>query len=92
MAGCLELIGNGVTTIADRYGHMDAVATAVEASGLRAVVGHSLFDHSAESDLARSEQLIERLGTDPARARVWAGLAPPGFEVRRAVDTSFTRR
>jgi 5-methylthioadenosine/S-adenosylhomocysteine deaminase len=76
LAGCLELIGNGVTTIADRYGHMDAVATAVEASGLRAVVGHSLFDRSAESDLARSEQLIERLGTDPARARVWAGLAP----------------
>jgi len=31
LAGCLELIQNGVTTIADRYGHMDAVATAVEA-------------------------------------------------------------
>jgi len=76
LAGCLELLQNGVTTIADRYGHMDAVATSVEASGLRAVVGHSLFDRSAASDLARSEALIERLGTDPARARVWAGLAP----------------
>ena len=76
LAGCLELIENGVTTIADRYGHMDAVATAVEASGLRAVVGHSLFDRSAEADLARSEALVERFGTDPARSRVWAGLAP----------------
>jgi 5-methylthioadenosine/S-adenosylhomocysteine deaminase len=76
LAGCLELIENGVTTIADRYGLMDAVATAVETSGLRAVVGHSLFDRSAEADLARSEALVERFGTDPARSRVWAGLAP----------------
>ncbi len=76
LAGCVELLQNGVTTIADRYGHMDAVATAVEASGLRAVVGHSLFDRSAAGDLAKSEALIERLGTDPARSRVWAGLAP----------------
>jgi 5-methylthioadenosine/S-adenosylhomocysteine deaminase len=76
LAGCLELIENGVTAIADRYGHMDAVATAVEASGLRAVVGHSLFDRSAESDLARSEELIKRFGTDPVRSRVWAGIAP----------------
>lgn len=76
LAGCLELLQNGVTTIADRYGQMDAVATAVEASGLRAVVGHSLFDRTAEADLARSERLIERFGTDPGRSRVWAGLAP----------------
>jgi 5-methylthioadenosine/S-adenosylhomocysteine deaminase len=76
LAGCLELLQNGVTTIADRYGHMDAVADAVQASGLRAVVGHSLFDRTAEGDLAASERLIDRFGTDPARARVWAGLAP----------------
>jgi len=35
LAGCLELLQNGVTTIADRYGHMDAVATAVEAMRTR---------------------------------------------------------
>jgi 5-methylthioadenosine/S-adenosylhomocysteine deaminase len=75
LAGCLELLQNGVTTIADR-GHMDALATAVETSGLRAVVGHSLFDRTAPADLALSERLIERFGTDPARSRVWAGLAP----------------
>jgi 5-methylthioadenosine/S-adenosylhomocysteine deaminase len=48
----------------------------VEASGLRAVVGHSLFDRTAETDLARADRLLERFGTDPARSRVWAGLAP----------------
>ncbi|HMH52987.1 MAG TPA: amidohydrolase [Candidatus Acidoferrum sp.] len=100
MAGCLELLQNGVTTIADRYGHMDAVASAVEASGLRAVVGHSLFDRTADADLAASERLIERFGTDPARSRVWAGLAPHATDtcgadllgrVRRLADRSGAR-
>ena len=100
LAGCLELLQNGVTTIADRYGHMDAVATAVEASGLRAVVGHSLFDRTAESDLAHAERLIDRLGTDPGRSRVWAGLAPHATDtcgpnllrrVRRLADRTGAR-
>jgi 5-methylthioadenosine/S-adenosylhomocysteine deaminase len=76
LAGCLELLQNGVTTIADRYGHMNAVATAIEASGLRAVVGQSLFDRTAEADLAAFQRLLERFGADPARSRVWTGLAP----------------
>jgi 5-methylthioadenosine/S-adenosylhomocysteine deaminase len=100
LAGCLELLQNGVTTIADRYGHMDAVATAVEASGLRAVVGHSLFDRSRAADLEQAERLIERLGTDPARSRVWAGLAPHATDtcgpellrrVRRIADRTGAR-
>jgi 5-methylthioadenosine/S-adenosylhomocysteine deaminase len=100
LAGCLELLQNGVTTIADRYGHMDAVATSVEASGLRAVVGHSLRDSAAEADLAKSERLIERLGTDPKRSRVWAGLAPHATDscgpdllrrVRRLADRTGAR-
>jgi 5-methylthioadenosine/S-adenosylhomocysteine deaminase len=75
LAGCLELLQNGVTTIADR-GHVDALAPAVEASGLRALVGHSLYDRTAEADLVLAERLIERFGTDPARSRVSAGVAP----------------
>ena len=47
LAGCLELLLNGVTTIADRYGHMDTVVEAVAASGLRGVVAHSLYDATA---------------------------------------------
>ncbi len=76
LAGCLELLLNGVTTIADRYRDMDAVADAVLASGLRAVVAHSLYDTSAERDLAIATALVERFGTDPARSRVWAGFGP----------------
>src|SRR5207249_6917478 len=52
LAGSLELLLNGVTTVADRYGCMETVATAVEASGLRAIVAHSLFDQAAEAGLA----------------------------------------
>jgi 5-methylthioadenosine/S-adenosylhomocysteine deaminase len=79
---------------------MDAVASAVEASGLRAVVGHSLFDRTAEADLAASERLIERFGTDPTRSRVWAGLAPHATDtcgpellrrVRRLADRTGAR-
>lgn len=75
-AGCLELLLNGVTTIADRYGHMDDVAGAVEESGLRAVLAHSLYDDGAEHELATAQALLERFGTDPERSRVWAGLGP----------------
>jgi 5-methylthioadenosine/S-adenosylhomocysteine deaminase len=100
LAGCLELLQNGVTTIADRYGHMDVVAPAVEASGLRAVVGHSLYDHAADAGLALAEWLLERYGTDPARSRVWAGLAPHATDtcgpdllrrVRRLADRTGAR-
>src|SRR4030095_15798060 len=78
----------------------DVVATAVQASGLRAVVGHSLFARSAEAALAKSEHLIEHLGTDPARSRVWAGLAPHATDtcgpdllrrVRRMADQTGAR-
>ncbi len=76
LAGCLELLLNGVTTIADRYGHMDVVAEAIEASGLRALVAHSLYDASREPGLAVTERLLDRFGTNPARSRVWAGVGP----------------
>lgn len=73
LAGCLELLLNGVTTTADRYAHMDVVAEAVEASGLRAVVAESVYDGDT---LATTERLIERFGTDPSRSRVTVGIGP----------------
>ena len=76
LAGCLELMTNGVTTIADRYNDMGEVAGAIEESGLRAVVAHSLYDRDAERGLRETEALLERFGADPARSRVWAGLGP----------------
>lgn len=75
LASCLELLLNGVTTIADR-GNMEAAASAVEASGLRAIVAHTLYDRTAEGGLSFSERLIERFGVDPNHARVTVGLGP----------------
>ena len=75
-AGCLELLLNGVTTIADRYGNMDAVAPAIEASGLRAVVAHSLYDESSSGGLQRTEDLITLYGTDPRKSRVTVPIGP----------------
>jgi 5-methylthioadenosine/S-adenosylhomocysteine deaminase len=76
LAGCLELLLNGVTTIADRYAHMDLVAPAIEASGLRAVVAQSLYDEGAEAGLATTERLLARYGTDPARSRLTVAIGP----------------
>jgi 5-methylthioadenosine/S-adenosylhomocysteine deaminase len=76
LAGCLELILNGVTTIADRYSDMGEIAGAVEESGLRAIIAHSLYDEGASAGLVESEKLLERFGADPAGSRVSVGLGP----------------
>lgn len=76
LAGCLEMLLGGVTTIADRYRAMGDVADGIEESGLRAVVAHSLYDEGAERGLRESEALLERFGADPERSRVWVGLGP----------------
>lgn len=75
-AGCLELLLNGVTTIADRYGNMDAVAPAIEASGLRAVVAYSLYDETSSVGRQRTEDLIALYGTDPSKSRVTVAIGP----------------
>lgn len=76
LAGCLEMLRNGTTTIADRYSEMETIAGAVEESGLRAVVAHSIYDATADADLAATSRLIAHYGTDPDRARVWTGVGP----------------
>jgi 5-methylthioadenosine/S-adenosylhomocysteine deaminase len=78
-AACAELLLNGVTCIADRLGGMDRIAPAIEASGIRAVVGHSITDNKAPADWRTVEAVIERFGTDPA-ARVFAGIAPHALD------------
>jgi len=76
LAGCLEMLLGGVTTIADRYSDMGEIAGAVEESGLRAVVAHSLYDEDAERGLRETESLLERFGADPERSHVWVGIGP----------------
>lgn len=43
LAAC-EMIRSGITCFNDMYFHMDAIADAVDSSGLRAVLGYSMID------------------------------------------------
>ena len=78
-AACAEFLLNGVTCIADRLGDMDRIAPAIEQSGIRAIVGHSLTDNRKPADWKTAEAVLERFGTDPAR-RVSAGVAPHALD------------
>ncbi len=78
-AACAEFLLNGVTCIADRLGNMDRIAPAIEESGIRAVVGHSLADAKAPADWKGASAVLERFGTDPRR-RVFAGIAPHALD------------
>ena len=78
-AACAEFLLNGVTCIADRLGNMDRIAPAIEESGIRAVVGHSLVDAGAPADWKTAHAVLERFGTDPRR-RVFAGIAPHALD------------
>lgn len=44
LAGCLEMIKNGVTGFANHFSHMDQVARAVEQSGMRAGLSRTMLD------------------------------------------------
>ncbi len=44
---CLESIRNGVTTVIDQYYYANSNAKAVVDSGMRAVIGATVFDHSS---------------------------------------------
>src|ERR1035437_1441502 len=74
-ASCLEFLSNGVTCIADRWGGMDAISGTLDASGIRAVLGHTLMDAAGAADWKTVDALIERWGTAPTN-RIAAGIAP----------------
>lgn len=75
LLGGLEMLTRGVTCTADRFSFMGVCAEAFDRVGLRAVVGHSLFDLGRRLEWDQALALIERWGTSPER-RVCAGLAP----------------
>jgi 5-methylthioadenosine/S-adenosylhomocysteine deaminase len=54
LAGCLEMIKNGVTGFANHFSHMDQVARAVEQSGMRAGLSRTMLDR-LEQDKADRE-------------------------------------
>lgn len=75
LLGALEMLANGITTVADRGSFMDVIAEAMNAAGIRAVVAHTLFDIERTLEFEHARRLLARWGTD-ASARVHAGLGP----------------
>ncbi len=53
--GLLELVKSGTTAFADMYFHMDEVAAAVEAAGVRAVLGRGIVTVGKDDDDAAAD-------------------------------------
>jgi len=49
LAGCLEMIKNGITGFANHFSHMDEVARAVQQTGMRAGLSRTLLDKGDET-------------------------------------------
>ena len=56
LAGCLEMMKNGITGFANHFSHMDQVARAVEESGMRAGLSRTMLDRLDE---AKADQEVE---------------------------------
>jgi len=64
LAGCLEMIRNGVTGFANHFSHMDEVARATELAGMRAGLSRTLLDkcdeRAAEREIDEGLDFAER--------------------------------
>jgi 5-methylthioadenosine/S-adenosylhomocysteine deaminase len=74
-ASAYELLLNGVTCIADRWGFFPAIVDELDTSGIRAIFGYTLTDQKAPADWTAVDALVERWGTSPER-RISIGIAP----------------
>jgi 5-methylthioadenosine/S-adenosylhomocysteine deaminase len=70
-----EMIRAGVTTFADHYFSMDAVARATAESGLRGVLGETFFSSDGSAGLERSLAFATEWG-GAAQGRITGALAP----------------
>ncbi|KRE31337.1 amidohydrolase [Agromyces sp. Soil535] len=70
-----EMIRSGVTTFADHYFDIDAIARVVDASGLRAVLGSTYFSTDGAAGIQQSlERALDHRGA--AGGRITTALAP----------------
>jgi 5-methylthioadenosine/S-adenosylhomocysteine deaminase len=60
LLGCLEMISTGTTTFLDMYFHMEEVAKAVAAAGLRAYLSHAVFGGEGSELEEKSKESTER--------------------------------
>ncbi len=78
-AACDEMLLNGITCIADRFAMMDRIGAAIEASGIRAILGPTLSDNKGAADWKTADAVFERWGTSPV-SRISAGVAPHALD------------
>ncbi|CAG0940514.1 partial 5-methylthioadenosine/S-adenosylhomocysteine deaminase, partial [Anaerolineae bacterium] len=62
LLGAYEMLRQGITTIADRFGNMDVVVAALEHAGIRATIAPSLVDRDAPTRQRLALDLLERYG------------------------------
>lgn len=72
---CAEMIRAGVTTFADSYFHMDAVAAVVDQCGMRAQLGQAYFSSQGPEGREASLEFALRR-RDGADGRITTALAP----------------
>ena len=77
LLGAYEMLRQGITTIADRFGNMDVIVTALEHAGLRATVAPSLVDRDAATRQHLALELLERYGAR-GDGLIRVGLGPVG--------------
>lgn len=77
LLGAYEMLSQGVTTIADRFGNMDIVVTALEHAGIRATIAPSLLDRDVISRQRVALDLLERYGAS-GEGLIHVGLGPVG--------------
>ena len=79
LLGLAEMIEGGVTCVADHYFMMDAIASAVQESGMRALLAWTLFSGADDQQqINTARQFVEQWhGAANDRIRVWMGPHSP---------------
>ena len=77
LAGCLEMLKNGVTGFANHFSHMDQVALAVQQAGIRAGLSRTMLDHGdehvAEQEVEAGLRFAERWANRCSRIQPMLG-------------------
>jgi 5-methylthioadenosine/S-adenosylhomocysteine deaminase len=77
LAGCLEMIKNGVTGFANHFSHMDQVARAVQETGIRAGLSRTMLDRGesgvAEREVEEGVRFAERWAGECSRIQPMLG-------------------
>ena len=91
LLGAYEMLRQGVTTIADRFSHMDVIVEALAHAGIRAVVAPSLVDRDAEMRKQQTLDLLEEYGVN-GEGLIQVGLGPVGPDTCSTELLQWTRQ